>query len=94
MLSRRERVPITSAGESTTQWVVVINDDWCKGCGFCYTFCPRQVLDKSKEFNAKGYYPPVVIAADRCVGCRLCEALCPDFAIYVKEEPKEPASEE
>ena len=94
MLSRRERVPITSAEESTTRWIVVVNDDWCKGCGFCYTFCPRQVLDKSKEFNTKGYYPPVVIAADRCVGCRLCEALCPDFAIYVREEPKETTSGE
>ncbi len=85
MLSRQERVPILPQEDTNTKWQIIINEDWCKGCGFCYTFCPRDVLEKSNKFNRKGYYPPIAVNPDRCVGCKLCEALCPDFAIHVKE---------
>jgi len=84
MLSRQERVPITPREECTTKWQIIINEDWCKGCDFCHSFCPRDVLEKSDKFNAKGYYPPIVKNPDNCVGCKLCEALCPEFAIYVE----------
>ncbi|MGQ9796798.1 4Fe-4S binding protein [Desulfosoma sp.] len=33
-------------------------EDRCKGCGYCIAFCPRDVLQESKRFNAKGYHPP------------------------------------
>lgn len=94
MLSRQEREPIMQQEESTTNWQIVINDDWCKGCGFCYSFCPREVLEKSVKFNVNGYYPAIVINPDRCTGCMLCESLCPDFAIYVKEAADKSASGE
>jgi len=89
MSSRAERVPIIEPKGSETKWHIFINEDWCKGCGFCYTFCPREVLEKSDQFNIHGYYPPVVKSLERCVGCRLCEALCPEFAIHVAEEEDE-----
>jgi 2-oxoglutarate ferredoxin oxidoreductase subunit delta len=86
MLTRQERSPIVPEEESDIKYQIIVNEDWCKGCGFCYTFCPREVLEKSTKFNAKGYYPPVATNIDRCVGCGLCEALCPDFAIHVEEK--------
>ncbi len=61
----------------------------CKGCGFCIEYCPRNVLEESDEFNAKGYHPPRVKDADACVGCGLCEMLCPEFAIYLNEKTEE-----
>ncbi|MHA2405656.1 MAG: 4Fe-4S dicluster domain-containing protein [Candidatus Hermodarchaeia archaeon] len=89
MLTRQERSPIVRDEESTTKSEMIVNEDWCKGCGFCHTFCPREVLEKSTKFNSKGYYPPEATNIDRCVGCGLCEAICPDFAIHVQEkEPK------
>ncbi len=62
--------------------------DRCKGCGFCVEYCPKKVLEISKEFNAKGYHPPLVRNSDACRECHLCEMLCPEFAIYItlKEE--------
>ncbi len=53
-----------------------INSQWCKGCGICVAFCPKQVLKLEKE---------KVIAAniDNCIYCGLCEVRCPDNAIYV-----------
>ena len=62
--------------------------DRCKGCSFCVEYCPKDVLELSKDFNIKGYHPPEVVAPEACVHCQLCELLCPEFAIFVtlKEE--------
>lgn len=54
----------------------------CKGCGFCVTYCPRNVLELSDEFNSKGFHPPKVIDESQCVNCDLCEMICPEFAIF------------
>lgn len=56
--------------------------DLCKGCAFCIEFCPKHVLAVAKDFNKKGYHPPVVKDALACSNCKLCEYYCPEFAIY------------
>lgn len=50
---------------------------WCKKCGICTAFCPRQVM----ESDEAGF--PTVKHPDRCTGCNLCADRCPDFAITV-----------
>jgi 2-oxoglutarate ferredoxin oxidoreductase subunit delta len=67
----------------------VIREKYCKGCGICVAFCPRQllVLKNGKVFPER---PQI------CIGCRMCEFRCPDFAIEVKpimEELPEKAEE-
>ncbi len=61
------------------EYRINIYRDWCKGCGICAAFCPRQCLSLDAEGN------PVVEKTERCTGCRWCELHCPDFAICVKE---------
>ena len=63
---------------------VHIQDERCKGCGFCIEFCPKDVLEFSAEFNAKGYHPPSVIDHELCTGCMMCYMLCPEFAIFLE----------
>ncbi len=63
----------------------------CKGCKFCVEYCPRDVLDMSEDFNAKGYHYPVAENDPACVNCRLCEMLCPEFAIFCLEVEEEDA---
>ncbi len=65
--------------ESHRAYEIDIFKDWCKSCGICAAFCPRQCLG----LDADG--APVVKDATRCTGCRWCELHCPDFAICVKE---------
>ena len=52
---------------------------WCKRCGICVAFCPRDALAEDKRGC------PYLANPDRCTACRLCEMLCPDFAISVGE---------
>lgn len=61
---------------------VHIIKDRCKGCKFCVEYCPKDVLEMSQEFNAKGYHYPCVKNPEECVNCGLCEMLCPEFAIW------------
>ena len=65
----------------------------CKGCKYCIEFCPKDVLEESKEFNEKGYYPPVVKEEGKCIDCNFCETVCPEFAIYVTEQERRPLKE-
>jgi 2-oxoglutarate ferredoxin oxidoreductase subunit delta len=64
------------------EYRINIYRDWCKSCGICAAFCPRQCLRLDDDGN------PVVDKAERCTGCRWCELHCPDFAICVREVKK------
>jgi 2-oxoglutarate ferredoxin oxidoreductase subunit delta len=61
----------------------LINRDWCKGCGICVIFCPRQVLELDSRDKA------VAIRPENCICCKLCELRCPDLAIEVLTEEGE-----
>jgi 2-oxoglutarate ferredoxin oxidoreductase subunit delta len=57
----------------------IIFRDWCKGCGICIAFCPKQV------YLADAAGKPLADKPDNCIGCRFCELHCPELAITVKE---------
>lgn len=75
---------------------IYVNEEFCKGCGFCVHFCPTKVLAMSNELGPKGYFVAVVKDPDKCTACRLCELTCPDFAISVEtiEKPTETLCDE
>ena len=59
---------------------VVIEREWCKGCGICVAFCPKKALDLDKSNKA------VWSREDDCIRCGLCELRCPDAAIILVDE--------
>ena len=71
---------------------IIINPNYCKGCGICIEFCPLHVLQSSKEINAKGYLLPEPIDIGTCTQCQLCVIVCPDLAIAVTPKEKRGAS--
>ena len=62
-----------------------INQKFCKGCGICVAFCPKQVLELDEL--GKVYEK----APEACILCGQCELRCPDFAIQVVKPVKEAA---
>lgn len=57
----------------------------CKACGYCAESCPKDVFERSGDFNEQGYKPFVAAHNENCIGCLNCLAICPDFAISVEE---------
>jgi 2-oxoglutarate ferredoxin oxidoreductase subunit delta len=53
---------------------------WCKKCGICVAFCPKEVLVVDKDSH------PVLENPEKCTGCGWCEIRCPDFAIVVHKD--------
>ena len=63
---------------------IEINRKWCKGCGICAAFCPKNVLGLDEEAEKA-----TVVNPEACIACMMCELRCPDLAIRViKEEEK------
>jgi 2-oxoglutarate ferredoxin oxidoreductase subunit delta len=56
---------------------------WCKKCGICVAFCPKQVY----RCDDKGVH---VDRPEECIGCRFCEMHCPDLAVSVQERDAAP----
>ena len=61
--------------------VVSINSRWCKGCGICVAFCPKNTLVLDQEDKAFQIRP------DDCVGCGMCALYCPDLAVTIDVSP-------
>lgn len=62
---------------------VLINEKYCKGCGLCFSVCPKKLLKAGETANAKGYYYAVQTESEKCTACSLCAIMCPDAAIAV-----------
>ncbi|MBI5001410.1 MAG: 4Fe-4S binding protein [Euryarchaeota archaeon] len=76
--------------------MILVLEDWCKGCEICVKRCPLNALELSDKLNKRGVYPPKLKAENECNSCKLCELICPDFAVTVtldeEKKSKEPKS--
>ncbi len=68
-----------TAVDKTDASFIHVFPEWCKGCGICVAFCPKQVLEMKGQ-------KAVVAHPERCVRCYLCARRCPDFAIGIADE--------
>lgn len=67
---------MAQAEKRRAQAEIEINREWCKGCGICAAFCPREALFLDQSSKAEK-------DLEKCSACGICETFCPDFAIVV-----------
>jgi 2-oxoglutarate ferredoxin oxidoreductase subunit delta len=68
---------------------IVIDEEYCKGCGLCISFCPRKAIRVSNSVSKNGYHPAEFLdPGGECTGCALCALMCPDAAITVSRAKK------
>jgi 2-oxoglutarate ferredoxin oxidoreductase subunit delta len=65
---------------------IEINQEVCKGCELCISFCPKNAISVSGKLNAAGYGPASFNSAGECTGCAVCALVCPEVAIEVYRE--------
>ena len=63
---------------------VAIDKERCKGCEYCSSSCPKEVIRMSGDLNRKGYHFAIMGDASECSGCRCCALMCPEIAIGIK----------
>jgi ferredoxin len=82
--------PIENSPERAQVGRVFVIPERCKGCKYCWEYCPEEVLEASDAVNGKGYHYPQVRQGKEsaCIACGICERVCPDFAIYAVEQRK------
>lgn len=63
---------------------IVIDEQRCKGCGYCVHFCAQDcIVMPGDKFTPRGYSLPVFANGANCTGCGICGWMCPDQAIEV-----------
>jgi 2-oxoglutarate ferredoxin oxidoreductase subunit delta len=46
----------------------------------------KNLLSASRQLNAKGYRPAILLDCSCCTGCGLCVRMCPDLVIEIYKE--------
>lgn len=59
---------------------VLVDEDRCTGCEFCYEACPVEVYDIDDKRRKA-----IVVNEKECIVCRNCEEVCPVKAITIEE---------
>ncbi|MDY6855646.1 MAG: ferredoxin family protein [Thermodesulfobacteriota bacterium] len=63
---------------------VIINGDFCLGCGYCVEFCKKKSLTMSEDdYTSQGFLQANFSEPESCNACGLCVLMCPHFAIEV-----------
>lgn len=85
------RKPLNLAKFKIPKGRVIVLAERCKECGLCIEYCPKQILDFSKDYNEKGYHYVIVKPGmeNECINCAFCQQICPDFAIFVEKIEEE-----
>jgi 2-oxoglutarate ferredoxin oxidoreductase subunit delta len=79
-MKKKHPSPVVQKSKSGIE--ISIIKEFCKGCGICVEFCPKDVLALGNDFKV------ACVNTDACNGDALCELRCPDFAIFVKRPEK------
>lgn len=73
----------------TTNFIPVIHDEECNGCGKCVTACPVEAMtlvSANDPIHTK--MKKARLDSDRCLGCGLCVRACTKGCIHLESRPE------
>jgi 2-oxoglutarate ferredoxin oxidoreductase subunit delta len=63
---------------------IVVDEMYCRGCGYCRDFCPKKCIILSEDnFTPQGYRLSCFVNPEDCNACGICSFMCPHHAIEV-----------
>jgi len=72
----------------TTNFIPVVNESDCNGCGKCVTACPVEAMALVSSNNpAKPKMKMARLDEDLCLGCGVCVRTCSKDNIHLKSRP-------
>ena len=63
---------------------IIVNTEYCKGCGYCIDVCPVGCITFSEAPNKSGYQF-IKVNKDDCIKCGSCYTVCPDSVYEIIE---------
>ena len=73
----------------TTNFIPVITDSECNGCGKCVSACPVEAMTLVSSNNPlKPKMKVAKLESDLCLGCGICVRTCTKTALRLKSRPK------
>jgi len=63
---------------------ISIAHELCKGCGYCCSVCPKQIILLSNDYNDNGHHYAIINNPEECLGCKFCAIMCPEIAIKIE----------
>ena len=74
----------------TSNWIMHVDPDRCKGCGQCVKACPIEAIDLVDRTEGPVGAPRKRAVRDEtiCLGCGVCHAACKSGAISMRPRPQ------
>jgi ferredoxin len=73
----------------TSNFLPVVDEDRCNGCGRCVTACPVEAISLSSASDASDAKTGrAKVAEDICLGCGVCVRVCPRASLALHSRPQ------
>lgn len=60
----------------TSNWIMKVDVEKCKGCGACLNKCPVKAIDMTHDNGEHKNLKKVICNTDLCLGCGVCPSSC------------------